>query len=80
MISDYIHAAMRHVEVRYLAEDGSWYAEIPQLEGVWATATNEESLNVELRGALEGWIALGLRLGHPFPAIDGAESPVGLAS
>lgn len=80
MTSDYIHAAMRLVDVRYLADDGIWYAEIPQLVGVWATATNEESLNAELREALAGWIALGLRLGHPFPAIDGAESPVGLAS
>lgn len=36
MISDYIRAAMRHAARRYLEEDGIWYAEIPELDGVWA--------------------------------------------
>lgn len=71
MISEYIHAAMRHAEYRFLAEDGVWYAEIPQLEGVWAIAATRAEIASELREALEGWIALGLRLDHPFPVIDG---------
>lgn len=75
MISAYIHAAMRHARYHFLAEDDVWYAEIPQLAGVWATAATRDELEGELREALEGWIALGLRLNHPFPVIDG----VGLA-
>ena len=70
MLSNYIHAAMRHAEYRFLNGDDVWYAEIPPLEGVWATAANRDEAEVELREALEGWIALGLRLGHPFPVID----------
>lgn len=79
MISDYIRAAMRHAQNRYLAEDQLWYAEVPELEGVWATAADEETLETELREALEGWIALGLRLDHPFPIIDGVGLTVELA-
>ncbi len=31
MLSAYIHAAMRHAEYRFLAEDGVWYAAISPL-------------------------------------------------
>ncbi len=71
MITDYIQAAMNHAKYEYLTEDGVYYAEIPELPGVWASAENEEDVQGELREALEGWIALGLRLNHPLPVIDG---------
>lgn len=71
MITDYIEAAMRHAKYEYLEEDGVYYAEIPELPGVWASASRREELEAELREALEGWIALGLRLNHPIPEIDG---------
>ena len=38
MLSTYIEAAMRHATYEWLEEDGIWYAEIPPLPGVWATA------------------------------------------
>ena len=71
MLSAYIHAAMRHAEYRFLAKDGVRYAAIPPLEGVWTIAESRGEAEVELREALEGWMALGLRRGHPIPAIDG---------
>ncbi len=42
-------------------------------------AAAEGALEVELREALEGWIALGLRLDHPFPVIDGMGMSIELA-
>ena len=71
MITEYIEAAMRHAKYECLEEDGVYYAEIPGLPGVWASAPRREELEAELREALEGWIALGLRLNHPTPEIDG---------
>lgn len=54
-----------------LEEDGVWYAGVLPLEGVRATAATRTEVEETLREALEGWIALGLRRGHPFPVIDG---------
>jgi len=41
------------------------------LPGVWANAENLEDCRLELQEVLEEWIALGLRMGHAFPEIDG---------
>ena len=71
MLTAYIDAALRHAEAEYLPEDKLFYAEIPELPGVWATAETEAELQAELREALESWIVLGLQLGHPMPVIDG---------
>ncbi len=71
MLTDYIRAAMRHATYEWLPEDGLYYAEIPELSGVWASAPTREELPAELQLVLEGWIALGLSMNHPLPAIDG---------
>ena len=71
MLTAYMNAALRHAKTEYLPEDKLFYAEIPDLPGVWATAETEAELQAELREALEGWIVLGLQMGHPIPAIDG---------
>ncbi len=71
MLTDYIAAAMRHATYEWLEEDGVWYAEIPPLPGVWASAPTREELPAELQSVLEGWIALGLKMNDPIPAIDG---------
>src|SRR5207244_390554 len=72
MITDYINAAMK----RAIAEpigDGSYFAEIPGFVGVWGNAPTAEGSLADLRGALESWIALGLRLNHDFPEVDGMD-------
>jgi predicted RNase H-like HicB family nuclease len=72
MLTEYIEAAMRTAQFERI-EDGTIWGEIPALEGVWANASTEEQARRELREVLEGWIALGLRLGHEFPTLDGHE-------
>ncbi len=71
MLTKYIQAAMRHAVYEWLPDDGIHYGEIPELPGVWASAATEEALPAALQEALEGWVALGLALHHPLPAIDG---------
>lgn len=73
MLTDYIEAAMRHARCEKLTDDDTMYCEIPELPGVWANeATVDETLR-ELRSVLEGWIALGIAMHEPIPAIDGIE-------
>ena len=72
MLTDYIYAAMAQAHYEIL-DDGLFYGEIPVLRGVLATATTLEGCRAELQEVLEGWIMLGLRLGHTFPPVGAAE-------
>jgi predicted RNase H-like HicB family nuclease len=72
MLTDYIEAAMEHAEYEKLT-DGSWYSEIPGLEGLWATGPTVEACRAELRSALEDWIVFGLLNGYAVPPIDGID-------
>ena len=71
MLTAYIRAAMRKA-IYEILEDGTFYGEIPIAEGVWSNTNTLESCRTELQSVLEGWIILGLQLGHPLPVIDGA--------
>ncbi|MEA5616467.1 type II toxin-antitoxin system HicB family antitoxin [Cronbergia sp. UHCC 0137] len=70
LLTNYIHTAMHKANYELL-EDGIFYAEIPECKGVWANGDTLEICREELQDALEGWIILGLRLGHTLPILDG---------
>ncbi len=72
MLTEYIQAAMRRAAYEILA-DGSYYGEIPGLQGVYANAETLVDCQEELQEVLEGWIVLGLRLGHTLPVVGGVE-------
>ncbi|MBI5216484.1 MAG: type II toxin-antitoxin system HicB family antitoxin [Ignavibacteriae bacterium] len=77
MITQYIHSAMRRARYELLP-DGSYYGEIPGFQGVYANASSLETCREQLQEVLEGWIVLGLRLGHPIPEIEGVSLQVEL--
>jgi len=68
MLLEYIHNAMRLAKYELL-DDGTFYGEIPGFDGVWAQAATLEDCREELQSALEDWLILGLRLGHPIPEV-----------
>ena len=70
MLTSYIGAAMRRARYEILP-DGTFYGEIPGFQGVYANAPTLEACRDELQEVLEGWLALGLRLGHTLPVVDG---------
>ena len=70
MLTEYIQGAMRRATYEIL-DDRSFYGEIPGFQGVFADAETLEDCREQLREVLEGWIVLGLRLGHPMPVVDG---------
>ena len=71
MLTRYIHAAMQKARYEPLDDEQSIYGHIPECPGVWATAKTPDDCRDELQDVLEDWLSLGLRLGHPIPAIDG---------
>jgi len=70
MLTEYIRAALRRAQYEIL-EDRTFYGEIPGFQGVYANADTLEDCREQLREVLEGWLVLGLRLGHPLPVVDG---------
>lgn len=70
MLTNYIAAAMRRATYELLP-DGTYYGEISGFQGVYANEPTLEACRNTLQEVLEGWIVLGLRLGHPLPVLDG---------
>lgn len=70
MLTEYIRAAMHRAKYEILPDDGSFYGEIPGFQGVYANAITLEDCREQLQEVLEGWIVLGLRLGHSLPVVD----------
>lgn len=43
MLLEYINAALRHARYEILRDDGTYYGEIPECNGVYANAANLEA-------------------------------------
>lgn len=80
MLSEYIRAAMGRARYEILEDDGSFYGEIPDFEGVWANANTLEDCRDELEEVLEGWIVLSLSRNLPLPTVDGISIEVTFAT
>ena len=55
MFSDFICRTLRTARYKIL-EDGSYFGEVPEFRGVWASGDNLESCRDELREVLEEWL------------------------
>jgi predicted RNase H-like HicB family nuclease len=70
MIVEYCQKAIERAEYKKLA-DGSWFAEIPGFQGVWANADSVEKCRKELFTVLEEWLLLKVKDGDVIPDLDG---------
>jgi len=70
MFSEYIQKALEIAQYKQL-ENGSWFAEIPGFQGVWANAATVEICRRELNEVLEEWLILKIRDRDVLPVIDG---------
>lgn len=53
-------------------DDGSWYAEIPGFQGVWANELTQEQCRQVLAEVLEEWLALKLKdADNDLPVLEG---------
>ena len=71
MLTAFINAALQKAHYEVLPDGEGYFGAIERLEGVWAQAATLEACREELQEVLEEWIILGLKMGHPIPAIDG---------
>ena len=69
MILDYIAKAMRHATYEVLADDGSYYGEIPECNGVYANAPTLEECREILAEVLEEWIVFRIHRNCPVPSL-----------
>ena len=72
MLLEYIQKAIEKAEYKKL-EDGSWFAEIPEFEGVWANGKSIEECRKELIEVLEEWLILKIKDGESIPVIEGID-------
>jgi predicted RNase H-like HicB family nuclease len=86
MLTAYIDAALRYVEIEENLDrdefpDQGFIGTIPPCPGVIGFGPDEAACVADTRESLEGWILLGVRLGHELPTIDGIDiNPVPVAA
>lgn len=66
MISKFIEQKLKMAKYKLL-KDGTFFAEIPSVKGVWANAKTLEKCREELKEVLEGWLILRLKKNLPVP-------------
>jgi predicted RNase H-like HicB family nuclease len=71
MFAEYIDAALSKATYEIINDPDSFYVETPELGGVWASGKTLEECRENLKGVIEGWIALRLRLGLAIPPVNG---------
>ena len=73
MLLEYIQAALGHAKYEILPDDGAYYGEIPECNGVYAHAGTLEACRQELQEVLEEWILFRVSRQLPLPTIDGIQ-------
>ncbi|CAN5764424.1 type II toxin-antitoxin system HicB family antitoxin [soil metagenome] len=72
MLTNYLRAALRHARYEIL-DDGTFYGEIPECNGVYANTETLEGCREQLEEVLEEWLLLRVSRQLPLPVIDGIE-------
>ena len=70
MLTEYTDSVIEDAVYKKL-DDGSWFAEVPGFEGVWANGATVEACRKELIEVLEEWLVLKLRDHEPVPVVRG---------
>jgi predicted RNase H-like HicB family nuclease len=70
-LHEYMRLALQGAKYETLEDDGSIYAEIPGLDGVYANAATREECEPELAEVLLDWLRLRLQWGRPVPVVGG---------
>jgi len=61
MLTEYIQEALKRAQYQIIQDDEPYYAEIPELKGVWATGKNLEECRKNLIEVIEGWLILSIK-------------------
>lgn len=69
MLASYIDAAMEQATYEIIEDEGTYWGEIPGLQGVWARHATLEGCRRELRESLSDWVALRLKMDLAIPIV-----------
>ena len=69
MLINYISQKLNRARYKIL-EDGTYFGEIPGLQGVWASEKTLEKCRETLREVLEEWLILKLQDGDKIPGFS----------
>jgi predicted RNase H-like HicB family nuclease len=69
MITEYIAAALSKAKYEIIEDEESYYGEVPELKGVWATGKTLEECRLSLAEVIDGWLVVRLRKRLPIPPI-----------
>jgi predicted RNase H-like HicB family nuclease len=69
MLTEYIQEALKRAQYQIIQDDEPYYAEIPELKGVWATGKNLEECRKNLIEVIEGWLILSIKKNLPIPKL-----------
>ena len=73
MLASYIDAALEQAVYEIIEDEGTYWGEIPGLQGVWARDATLEGCRRELREALSDWLVLRLWLDLSIPIVAGID-------
>ena len=71
---------MRHARYEILTDDGTFYGEIPECNGVYANAATLEACRDELEEVLEEWVLFRVYKNLALPVIDGCDISISEAA
>lgn len=69
MLLDYLQAGLERARYELLDDEEPFYAEVPELQGVWATGKSLEECRRNLRAALEDWVFFSIFRGEEIPPL-----------
>jgi len=72
MLLEFISAAMERARYEIIEDEEPYYGELPEVQGVWATAASLDECRRKLAAALEDWLLFSIQSGHPIPPIGNA--------
>ncbi|CAN2040889.1 Type II toxin-antitoxin system HicB family antitoxin [Candidatus Magnetomoraceae bacterium gMMP-15] len=73
MLTNYIQSALRLAKYEILQDDGTFFAEIPECNGVYANADTLEECREQLKEVLEEWIFIRIYKNLSLPVINGID-------
>jgi predicted RNase H-like HicB family nuclease len=63
--------ALEKAQYKVIEDEYPYFAEVPELEGVWATGKSIEDCRKELIEVIEEWIVARLQRGLSVPSLNG---------
>jgi len=69
VLTEYIEEALRRAHYDIMDEEDSYYGEVSELKGVWASGRTLEECRKNLKEVIEGWILFRTKKGMSMPKL-----------